>query len=99
MIEDQSEGSFLGSMFGEKNDGFIKDTIAEGGVGKKELFMEFGRRRLRVHQKRMNVEKEKVKTSMRGFGNQTPNLGKVVEVILYYGLIIRPNLGSFAAHE
>jgi hypothetical protein len=47
----------------------------------------------------MNVEKKKVKTSMRGFGNQPPNLGKLVVVIRYYDLIIRPNLGSFAAHE
>ena len=86
-------------MFGKKNDRFIEGAIAKRGVGEKELFIEFGRRRLRVHVKRMNVEKQKVKTSMRGFGNQPPNLGKLVVVIRYYDLIIRPNLGSFAADE
>jgi hypothetical protein len=55
-------------MFGKKNDRFIEGAIAKRGVGEKELFIEFGRRRLRVHVKRMNVEKQKVKTSMRGFG-------------------------------
>jgi hypothetical protein len=86
-------------VFGKKNDSLIEGAIAKRGVSEKELFIEFGRRRLRVHLKRLNVENEKVKTSMRGFGNQPPNLGKLVVVILYYGLIIRLNLGSFAAHE
>jgi len=51
-------------MFGKKNDSLIEGAIAKRGVGKQEFFIEFGRRRLRVHLKRLNVEKEKVKTSM-----------------------------------
>lgn len=86
-------------MFGKKDDRFIEGAIAKRGVSEKELFMELGRRRLDVHKKRMNLEKQKVKTLMHGFGNQLGNLGKVVVVIRYYDLIIRPNLGSFAAYE
>jgi hypothetical protein len=55
VIEDQSEGPFLGSVLGEKNHRFIKGSIAEGWVGEKELLAEFGRGRLRVHRERVNA--------------------------------------------
>jgi hypothetical protein len=86
-------------VLGEKHDGLVKGAVAKGGIGEKELLSEFWKSRLRVHQRRLNDEAERVKTLIRGFGNSERDWGKVVAVNLYYVLIMGPDLGRFSAHE
>jgi len=56
MVEDKAEGSFVGSVIGEENDGLIKATIAQGGVGKEEPPLESWRDRVGVHTGKMDGE-------------------------------------------
>lgn len=99
VIENQSKGSFFRGVIGEKDNGFMKRAIAQRRVGEEELFTKFGEIRLGIHSGKMTAEWKRVKTLIRAIGSHEWDLGKDVTVNLYYGLIIRPDLGRFAAHE
>ena len=44
MIEDESEGAFVGAVLGEEDDGPVEDAVAQGGVGDEKLALEANRR-------------------------------------------------------
>ena len=95
MIENEAKGSFFGSVFGKKDDGFIEVAIAKRGVSEDDLFLEIGWDGVGVHGGILEGEMEWVKVLLR----ISARLGKLVRCMMDYGLIEWPDLGRFTPHE